>query len=501
MITIAEGQVVASKLRLERPLARGGMGSVWVAHHLKLDAPVAVKFMDPALAASDTARARFEREARASAQLQSPHVVQVHDYGVEDDTPYIVMELLRGEDLGQHLQKRGRIPITEAARILEPVCKALRRAHEVGLVHRDLKPGNVFLARHDEEETVKLLDFGIAKAVSPGTPQANNVTRSGNLVGSPLYMSPEQIRKSKEVDHRSDLWSLGVILYQMLTGRPPFVEDEVGAVLVAICTDPVPEPSSLVPDLGPEVDRFFARALARDPAHRFQNARELLDAFVTLAGMPRRGSLADASDNESAARLDAMLAETAAAPAPIRARDGAKDLPSVAIKPAEGATPSPPDGTFAASGRTQQETGEHGARHGARRALLAVALLSVVAVGWAINRASTEPLQAGDDGPGSPTLPLPPPTSEPVAVAPPPPPPPPPAQRSPEPEPEPEDDAKSAPTVHAKATDVTAARSDKPAAGDKRAPVRAPAPAATSGKAAGEVAQPGPADDAKELGL
>jgi serine/threonine-protein kinase len=492
MITIAEGQVVAGKLRLERPLARGGMGSVWVAHHLKLDAPVAVKFMEPALAASDTARARFEREARASAQLQSPHVVQVHDYGVEDDTPYIVMELLRGEDLGQHLQKSGRIPIAEALRIVEPVCKALRRAHEVGLVHRDLKPGNVFLARHDEEETIKLLDFGIAKAVSPGTPQANNVTRSGNLVGSPLYMSPEQIRRSKEVDHRSDLWSLGVILYQMLTGRPPFNEDEVGAVLVAICTDPIPEPSSLVPELGPEVDRFFARALARDPAHRFQNARELLDAFAALAGVPRKTSLVDSSETEAAARFDAMLAETAAAPSSRRARERAKQKPS-------GGTIDvvfPSDGTLSPSGRTREETGEHRTRRGTVATLLGAAVLCVAAIGaWAVNKSNAEPLQVREDGPGSPTLPLPPPSAEPVAVAPAPPP-------APPPTPVPEDATKTAPTVPVKGPDATAMRSDKQAiAGDKRAPARAPQAAPTSGKAAEGTQAAGAAEDAKELGL
>jgi serine/threonine-protein kinase len=266
-------------------------------------------------------------------------------------------------------------------------------------------------------------------------------------------------------------------------------------VLVAICTDPIPDASSLVPALGPEVDRFFARALVRDPAHRFQSARELLDAFAALAGMPRKTSLVDSSETESAKRFDAMFAETAVAPSAHHVRDDAKPQPSPAIKLADPPPPSSPEGTFAASGRTQQQSGEHRTTHGARKTLLAVAVLSIAAIGWAVNRSTPEPLQARDDGPGSPTLPLPPPTADPATVAPTPQ-----LPALPAP-PAPEDEAKIALAVPQRAADATA-RSDKPAAGaGRRAPVRAPSPAPTSGKVAGEVAQPGPADDAKELGL
>ncbi|MDI3282919.1 serine/threonine-protein kinase [Polyangium sp. 15x6] len=414
MTVIAEGQLIAGKIRLERPLARGGMGAVWIAHHLKLDRAVAVKFMEPGLTASDTARARFEREARAAAQIQSAHVVEVHDYGVESETPYIVMELLRGEDLAARLDKRGKLDLAEALRITQPICKALRRAHELGLVHRDLKPGNVFLARQDDDEIVKLLDFGIAKAVSPGTPQSGDVTRSGNLVGSPLYMSPEQIRKSKEVDHRSDLWSLGVILYQMLTGRTPFVEDEVGAVLVAICTDPIPKPSTLAPELGPEVDRFFDRALARDPAERFQSSRELFEALEALANKPA----AAVKGTSVAARHDTTpaLEATDEIPSPLpRANEK-----NTAVALAE--TMAVPEGsgtiTMSPSGRTQDDEGSAPKHKQRRFAAAGLGALALGALGWVLLGPPAPAQEARIDGPGSPTLPLPPPVTEPEAPAP-----------------------------------------------------------------------------------
>jgi eukaryotic-like serine/threonine-protein kinase len=281
MIPLEVGGVVASKYRLVRPLAKGGMGSVWVARHVQLDVEVAVKFMAPAYAESADGRARFEREAKAAAQLKSPNVVQVHDYGIADEIPYLVMELLQGEDLGERLRRQRRLSLTAAAAVLGPVCKALRRAHEAGIVHRDLKPGNIFLARQDDEETVKVLDFGVAKVTDPGSGAA--ATKAGSLVGSPNYMSPEQVR-AKQVDHRSDLWSMGVVLFEAVTGQLPFPGDDVGDVLVEVCTAAIPVPSRIAPDLGPAVDRFFERALARDPAARFQSARELAEAFAALAG-------------------------------------------------------------------------------------------------------------------------------------------------------------------------------------------------------------------------
>jgi serine/threonine-protein kinase len=281
MDSVERGRVIGGRYRLERPLAQGGMGAVWVAQHMQLDTAVAVKFMDAEYAASPEARARFEREAKASAQIKHPNAVQVYDYGLEGETPYIAMELLEGEDLDKRLQRVGRLSLSATACILTDACKALRRAHEMGLIHRDLKPANLFLIRHGDEEITKLLDFGIAKSITPQI--SGKVTKTGSLVGSPFYMSPEQVRGGKQLDPRSDIWSLGVIAFECITGGLPFPGDEIGDVLVAICSDPIPVPSRGAPRLTPEVDRFFARALVRELDQRFQSAREFAEAITALA--------------------------------------------------------------------------------------------------------------------------------------------------------------------------------------------------------------------------
>lgn len=293
MTTFDVGRVIAGKYRLDRPLAQGGMGALWVARHLQLDTDVAVKLMGSAYADSVDARTRFEREAKSCAQLRSPHVVQVHDYGVEDETPFLVMELLEGEDLGSLIRRRGRLTVLEAVRVLVPVCKALRRAHEAGIVHRDIKPSNIYLARMGEDETVKVLDFGVAKVKAiPGSGQG---TRAGVLLGSPNYMSPEQVR-SKGVDHRSDLWSVGVVFFQAVTGELPFPGEEIGDVLVEICTDDIPVASERAPDLDPAVDELIARAMTRDVAQRFQSARELGQALAALSSDFADSAVASSSE-------------------------------------------------------------------------------------------------------------------------------------------------------------------------------------------------------------
>jgi serine/threonine-protein kinase len=302
VITPEEGVVVGRRYALARPLARGAMGSVWVARHCELDIDVTVKFMDPSLVASAEARARFEHEAKSAARLDSQHVVQVLDYGIEDDTPYIVMELLKGETLATRLGREGRLPLAAAARLTIQLGKALRTAHDAGLVHRDLKPGNVFVAIKDDDEVAKVLDFGIAK--STALLAEGSGTSAGTLLGSAHYMSPEQVRSSATVDARSDLWSLAIILYRALVGRLPFPGKDLGDVLVRVCTDPVPPPSSIDPTLPARLDGFFARALDRDPARRFQSARELSEAFCTIAlDAPVSSSR---YDGKSTIRMDMM---------------------------------------------------------------------------------------------------------------------------------------------------------------------------------------------------
>lgn len=276
------GKVIAGKFRLEWPIGRGGMGTVWAAMHLQLDMPVAVKFMDPSAADAD-GRQRFEREARAIAQLRSPHVVQVLDHGVDNGMPYIVMELLEGEDLEARLRRMKKLPLLVALRIFTQSAKALRRAHDAGIVHRDLKPNNVFLARVDDEEVVKLLDFGVAKMAWTGALDPHNEsTQQGLLLGSPCYMSPEQARGNKNIDHRSDLWALAVILFRSITGVRPFDANTIADLIIKICAEPPPIASQIAPDLPPGLDDFFLRAFSQDPDQRYQSALEMASDFEAL---------------------------------------------------------------------------------------------------------------------------------------------------------------------------------------------------------------------------
>jgi serine/threonine-protein kinase len=272
--------VIADRFRLIRPLGEGGMGAVWLAHHNRLQIPCAVKFMRPEVAAEPAYRDRFDREAIAAAQIRSPHVVQILDHGVWEGAPYIAMEYLEGEDLAARLARRGRLSPEETVQILSQVARALAKAHAAGLVHRDLKPPNVFLVRDDDREIVKVLDFGIAKISGPGT---GSQTKTGAIMGTPYYMSPEQAQGTKSVDHRTDLWALGVVAYQCLTGALPFVSEAFGDLVLKIIVEPIPIPSKIAP-VPPGFDAWWARAVDRDPAARFQSAKEQVDALAEALG-------------------------------------------------------------------------------------------------------------------------------------------------------------------------------------------------------------------------
>ncbi|MCC6554906.1 MAG: serine/threonine protein kinase, partial [Polyangiaceae bacterium] len=333
---LAPGAVLGGKYRLERPLAGGAMGAVWIAVQLGFERRVAVKLMSPELVASPLSRARFEREIKAAGQLHTPHVVQLHDHGVEQGLPYIVMELLEGEDLAERLKRVGRLSLTEASSVLDQLARALRRAHEIGIIHRDLKPANVFLARVDGQEIVKVVDFGIARFLD-APEEGGAATKTGTAVGSPHYMSPEQAQGSKAIDHRSDLWSAGVILFRALTGQLPFPGKDITTVILKLWTEQAPAPSSVLPELGPEVDRFFARALARDPGARFQTIDEMAAAFASLCA-PGRTSLPGAPPGGLApAPVPAAAPVPATAPAPVPA---AAPVPAPAPAPAPAPVPA-----------------------------------------------------------------------------------------------------------------------------------------------------------------
>jgi serine/threonine-protein kinase len=277
-----QDRILSGRYRLIEQLGQGGMGSVWRAYDATLHAQVAIKLVDPAIAESLEILERFEREALAAAELRSTHIVQTLDYGVDDACPFIVMELLEGESLSSRLDRQGRLDLEQTSTILTQVARALSRAHDKGIVHRDLKPDNIFIVREGDDEIVKVLDFGIAKKLDPLSLTGSTKTRTGALLGTPYYMSPEQALGRKDVDHRTDIWSFGVIAYECLTGIRPFDSESVGALLMSICHEPIPKPSQ-VAAVSPEFDTWFAKAAARAPADRFQRASDAAAELRAIA--------------------------------------------------------------------------------------------------------------------------------------------------------------------------------------------------------------------------
>jgi serine/threonine-protein kinase len=305
----APGMIIGGKYRLERKIATGGQGSIWLARHTQLDSEVAVKVMEPNMAASPQARARFEHEAKAAARIRHPNLVHVQDCGVEGDLPYLVMEYCQGEDLGKRLRAQKRLSLEVSTRIFFQIAKGLKKLHEAGYVHRDLKPGNIFLAKNEDgDEIVKLLDFGIIKDIGGIIGEG---TKTGEFMGSPHYMSPQQIQSAKTLDARSDLWSMGVVLYRMLTGALPFPAEAIGAVVAQILSFPFKPPTEIVPDLPPATDAFFLRALARPPEQRFQTVMEMAEAFAQLsnarAPMPSLSAIDVIPGYESGATPEEMV--------------------------------------------------------------------------------------------------------------------------------------------------------------------------------------------------
>jgi serine/threonine-protein kinase len=289
---VKAGDVLEGKYRLASLLGRGGMGSVWRADDLTGGAPVAVKLMHPGVAASAGGRERFEREAAAAARLCSPHVIRVLGLGVDPTLGacFIAMELLEGETLKQRLLRAPSLAPLEVAQLVSQVACALEQAHAAGLVHRDLKPANVFLVAAGHALSVKVLDFGVAKWLSLSRDRAL-ATTTNRMLGTPHYMSPEQIESSKDVDFRSDLWSLGVLAFECMTGKLPFESKRLSDLAFLITQGAATRPSALtsVP-LG--FDEWFERATAARRPQRFPSASymaselERLCAAGALTGEP-----------------------------------------------------------------------------------------------------------------------------------------------------------------------------------------------------------------------
>jgi serine/threonine protein kinase len=276
------GVLVAGRYRLASIIGSGGMGTVWLAHDLSLDANCAIKLIDDDKAANEEIRVRFEREAKASAQLRSAHVVDVFDFGEWDGTYFIAMEYLEGEDLSSRLERLERLDFETTYRIVAHVARALMSAHAQGTIHRDLKPENIFLVQGYDEEVAKVLDFGIAQ--HNAYILENKATREGAFLGTPCYVSPEQAR-GRPIDYRADLWSLGVIAFECLTGRLPFYSEALGELMALILYEPIPKPTSFNPNLPPGIDAWWKRAAARDREQRFQSAKEMADELGAVLGV------------------------------------------------------------------------------------------------------------------------------------------------------------------------------------------------------------------------
>ncbi len=285
----APGTILLGKYQVERVLGQGGMGVVVAARHLVLDERVAMKFLLPEVAQNTDVVRRFLREAQSAVKIRSEHIARVIDVGtMETGQPYIVMEYLAGADLAEVLQRQGPLPMDHAVEYVLHACEALADAHSLGIVHRDIKPANLFLTtKNDGTPFIKVLDFGISK-ITGG--DAQNLTRTRGMMGSPLYMSPEQLNSAKDVDHRVDVYALGVVLFELLTGRQPFEAEELPQLIVKILSVAPAQLRTYRMDLPPQLEEVINRCLAKNRDERFQSVAELAHALSPFASARALGS-------------------------------------------------------------------------------------------------------------------------------------------------------------------------------------------------------------------
>jgi serine/threonine-protein kinase len=336
------GVLITPKVRLVARVGEGAMGEVWRAEHTTLETQVAVKVIpeDPTENREEILE-RFQREATITAQIKSPHVVQIHDYGITDDgIPYIVMELLEGEDLAMRVERERTLSLRDTGEILSQLAKVLGKAHKLGIVHRDVKPENIFLASSEDGIFVKVFDFGVAKRRA--TPRARRLTETGRIVGTPEFMSPEQLRDSQTVNLQADLWAMAAVAYNALTGALPFDGATIGELCVSVLEGKYAPVSSLRDDLPVETDLWFAQAFHRDAGQRFASAKEMAQAFLRLGP---RFDIADELSESGTFDL-VHLTEVKGKPSPPRPpppprRITASDVGPISSKPADELPPPP----------------------------------------------------------------------------------------------------------------------------------------------------------------
>ncbi len=378
---VKEGDVLAGKYRVERVLGEGGMGVVVAAWHIELEQRVALKFLLPEIAERGDAAERFRREARAAVKIKSEHVARVIDVGTMDDgVPYMVMEYLDGHDLASELRERRTLDVTEAVDIVLQACEAVAEAHASGIVHRDLKPANLYLAlRADGSRVVKVLDFGISKSIAGGSLGDLSLTRTSSMIGSPLYMSPEQMRSARDVDSRADIWSLGVILFELLTGRPPYLGDNVPQLCASLLNDSPPPLSDYRNDVPKDLERCLLKCLEKERTQRWPSVAELAHALAPLASPESRIHALRASRvlgiTEVSLNMTLQAFSASGEPAPVTER--IPELPLVA-------PPEPPReaSTVDSWGRTGDPVPEPS--RGSKRWIAIAGAAAVVAIGGVV---------------------------------------------------------------------------------------------------------------------
>jgi serine/threonine protein kinase len=302
------GQTLAGKYRIDERLSGGGMGTVYRGTHVLMDKTVAIKVLKPSLAADEKIVARFSREARAASKILHPHAISVTDFGEgENGVVFLVMEYLSGQTLKEIVRNEGPMPVARVAEILRQVGGALDAAHAEGVVHRDLKSDNIMLLSSSGTDYAKVLDFGIAKIKEPEGSYDPGLTNPDLVIGTPQYMSPEQCSQSPDIDARSDIYSLGVILYEMLVGHVPFTGASPTAIMLKHLQEPAPSVLAERDDLPPAIGRVVARALAKRPEERYNTVGELVEDFTVAAGMEPAGATAAANSKPIAPPPDELL--------------------------------------------------------------------------------------------------------------------------------------------------------------------------------------------------
>ena len=290
MADVTIGQLLDKKYRIVRLLGEGGMGAVYEGENVRIHHRVAIKLLHAGIADNASVVERFEREAQAAGKIGSDHIVEVYDLGeLPSGSRYMVMEYLDGENLTARVTKAGRLTPQVAAPLMVQLLEGLEAAHKAGIVHRDLKPDNIFLTKDKRgEDFVKIVDFGVSKFNQLSGDSGMSMTRTGAVIGTPYYMSPEQAKGSKQSDHRSDIYSAGVVLFECITGQVPYLADTFNELMFKIVLEPPPAPESLVPGLDPNFAAIIKKGMAREPSDRFQTSTEFAEAISQwMAGTPQ----------------------------------------------------------------------------------------------------------------------------------------------------------------------------------------------------------------------